>query len=105
MSEQPFTAGPWRISAAIRGRHERVISAVGTPPLARTYYAKGGSSEANARLIAAAPAMYEALKLARKTLVVAIAANVEIDGFDPSEHLTIKAIDAALSQAEGRDHG
>lgn len=52
------------------------------------------------RLILAAPAMREALKKLRAAFAMAVAANVDLEGFDPSEHVLIKAADAALRQAE-----
>lgn len=50
-----------------------------------------------AELVAQRDGLVEALKEARRVLVVAIEANCDIEGFNVADHLTIKEIDAALS--------
>lgn len=42
-----------------------------------------------------------ALRDARRTLVNAISAGVDLPDFDPAGHVTIKAIDAAIFKAKG----
>lgn len=57
-----FTPGPWTFSRGLHCYH--VASADGTFETACIMFAGGkGSSAGNARLIAAAPALYEALRL------------------------------------------
>ena len=58
MSKQNYTPGPWAFDSA----HDQVIveSGFGNVAIAETY---GEDWEANARLIAAAPEMLEALQL------------------------------------------
>ena len=59
------TPGPWRSAPSIRGSQgERLICADDNPPLARVYFVKGQRAGANARLMAAAPDLLEALDLA-----------------------------------------
>lgn len=66
--------------------------------------ATGMPSEANARLIAAAPEMLSALRSGRDVLARAIKAAApdlfETDE-DVNEHLTIKRMDAAIARAIG----
>jgi hypothetical protein len=63
------------------------------------------AGEANARLIAAAPDLLRELKAAREFMVRAIADRVDVPGFDPTMHVLIEAIDAAIARAEGGDRG
>lgn len=57
--------------------------------------------EADARLIAAAPEMLQALRSSRETLLTAIRAGCDLPSFDPRDHRAIKEIDAAISKATG----
>lgn len=59
-----FTPGPWSINDWPQSNADIVIGAVGTPRIAKVLlrYASINEQKANARLIAAAPALYEALK-------------------------------------------
>ena len=58
--------------------------------------------EANGKLLAAAPDLLAALRDARRTLLSAIeAGNDGIPDFDPTQHVTVKKIDAAIAKAEG----
>lgn len=66
-SSVSFTPGPWEVDLTVRGSHPSYleVSAVNDASwLARvqTYWDARKESEANARLIAAAPSLYEALK-------------------------------------------
>ena len=79
------TPGPWHVDQDINGLYV-AAEAKGGDAVARIYTWHHGQ-EANARLIAAAPAMYEALKAARYV----------IDGTTPVG----KMIEAALSEANG----
>lgn len=99
------TSGPWSSdgwsssanSARIMDRRGLVIAAA--------YYLGGtGKAEANARLIAAAPDMLEALSQAR--LAVEGLAKIADPNGDPSGVMrgpTIRAIDAALFKARSLD--
>lgn len=107
MSEQPFTAGPWEVA----GQFVRTPFRRGDPNAIGLMIADvrfgiwtPAQHEANARLIAAAPAMYEALKLAR-AFAEAEVENREHAGGTMSDYINeaqevVDAIDAAISQAE-----
>lgn len=57
--------------------------------------------EANARLIAAAPDLLEALSEARKMAWAFIRLGVDLPEFNPDEHCLIRKIDAAIAKARG----
>lgn len=93
MSESKFTPGPWYVG----GKYTVRISISSSDWICRTRDNHHGhidiEDEANARLIAAAPDMYEAIK---KTL-----------GLDASEGYwlhpdAVKSLCAAIAKAEGR---
>lgn len=92
MSEQ-HTPGPWYV---------RGCELIGDSTILATLCWHSGREAENAAdyaLISAAPDLLEALKRLRAAFAVAVAANVDIEGFDPSEHVLIKQADAALSKA------
>lgn len=62
MSEAKFTPGPWRIGTA--GPNKCPTIGANGLMVAMVAYGENHPTEANARLIAAAPAMLEALKTA-----------------------------------------
>lgn len=89
-----FTPGPWRIknsSSPIAHERVRILGADGESVASSAAYRDTKEAEANARLIAAAPAMYEALKfsLSHDALL------------DPGRALDITA--AVLDLANGQD--
>ena len=94
-----FTPGPWSVRrslAPVDGAYDFAISADGSPVLAEAFgrTSDGGypPAEANARLIAAAPDMYEALK-----------AVASLKGWDEREPVaaTGRQVMAAIAKAEG----
>lgn len=106
MSEKRWTPGPWFAvnngtadepmmmvkAARIAGRppkHEVAIVATGDSPQEM--------ETANAHLIAAAPALFEALEAARDT--------IDDCASLPVERAVLAQIDAALSLAKGGDRG
>ena len=106
------TPGPWvvvgsltkYVEARLVGRLIQEVAACG-PTIADEGY--GQQQEANARLIAAAPALLEALKA-----VHALVSEGAAIGFNPLDgdwaerlFLSQRQTYAAISQAEGRDHG
>lgn len=88
MSKPAFTPGPWVYSGRLGFGH--LVS----PNIAVAYggatSGRQDSGEANAHLIAAAPDMYEALKLV-----------MQHGRIDDSEH-RMNVVAAALAKAEGR---
>jgi hypothetical protein len=95
MSTQ-HTPGPWEIGAYESGQMA-VDGANGEQ-------VTGFIAPADARLIAAAPDLLEALKEARATLATALKSTAP-DWFvteeDVKEHLSIKKMDAAIAKATG----
>lgn len=97
MAQGQHTPGPWTVTRSkmeTDGAFDYAISADGVLVLAEVFGrdAKGGwpPSEANARLIAAAPDLLAMLKVAQLWL--------DVDGrFD------MQGINAAIAKAEGRD--
>ena len=57
MSAPTFTPGPWHVANGVQVRSER-------DQIAKVWMMRNGEGNANARLIAAAPELYEALQLA-----------------------------------------
>ncbi|MCX7585057.1 hypothetical protein [Phenylobacterium sp. 58.2.17] len=106
MSEQSFTPGPWEVGVLDAGSATIRASADGEL-VAECWITRHNRSRANARLIAAAPALLEALKALIPTNVGNPAASIPDDQVLPVD-MTVgevrKAL-AAISQAEGRDHG
>ena len=92
MNTSKHTPGPWKCvdPHVIRGPKNVVV--------AKTLDSKEGYEikQANAHLIAAAPAMYEALQ----TLVEYLSAQVPADTLDDWKH--VFAARQALAQAEGK---
>lgn len=111
-----FTPGPWHQSHCKNDDgetystkvydHKHVIAVVDWYPIDMGNGRIATSREANARLIAAAPDMYEALKEALPELEE----SLRECGHDPSvginaSHLirTIENVEAALAKAEGKE--
>ena len=89
------TPGPW-IARGTTVWADAEKPPMGHEIIANTRTARGDEHDmSNANLIAAAPAMYEALKLARKKI------EMWPEGGNPEYFPEIKAIDKALAQAEG----
>lgn len=87
-----FTKGPWEVEASGYGS---IITKDGKSMAGTFPEGLGGPSfphEANARLIAAAPELYEALKQA--------VTSMQDSGYSNS-HIAIRAARAALSKAAG----
>jgi hypothetical protein len=59
---------------------------------------------ADARLLAAAPELLEALRLVVEAFARAVQANTEgLPGFDVEEHALVRTCRAAIAKAEGRE--
>jgi len=103
------TPGPWRTIESTDKTMRTVVGPdfpgqgyIADVNLCRTNDAQDVDGEANARLIAAAPAMYEALQDAYEKLCY-----LAPDKFDDEEHAAnwqrdLSTMLAALAQAEGR---
>lgn len=99
-----FTPGPWIALIDYNGVYAVRASAVDT--LARLYHPPNGTAEANARLIAAAPELYEAVRAWAAHLSV-IDNGVAGDGAKTGVEFglvrdMLRDFRAALSKAEGR---
>lgn len=94
-----FTPGPWAVSEDERPGMEwnRHIVLAGDPDLRIAFMTSDGPTEANARLIAAAPQMFEALK----ELVEDYADLCATIGYREEEIAEIKVARAALAAARG----
>ncbi len=100
-----FTKGPWHIVPYGDG-NSLVICTEPDGNWRICFLATPGDSsgawatiKSDARLIAAAPEMFEALVRGREFVIQALGQLVEIEDFDPTEHLVVKQIDAALLRA------
>lgn len=106
MTDRKHTPGPWRVVRDRNGAATMILSSQKDEDgdeLPVIDYEHGGYTyayEANARLIAAAPDMYEALKEAREALATEIKFEISASVAESLE-ATIAQIDAALSKAEG----
>jgi hypothetical protein len=100
MTPATFTLGPWRID-----EFGRILTADGdilhvrgvSCPMSGYSEAENAEFAANARLIAAAPEMYEALKNIRKELKLSGNWDVKDYGWPDNR----AAISAAISKADG----
>jgi hypothetical protein len=97
-----FTPGPWcavQVAAPMsRSKDGKVWAIIAVEPMrGRIDSQLEGISEPNARLMAAAPDLYEALRVAR-TYVEWCAQR---DGWLKKNGTDLTAIDAALAKAEG----
>lgn len=107
MSE--YTLGPWRTTLGDRGvyhNHERRLILGGPEGLTTIAkmpdYSHDGSSEANARLIAAAPDMLEALKIANSAINPTDIHGIALVAWNERLKIATNAIVLALKKAEGR---
>jgi hypothetical protein len=100
MTEPAFTPGPWKIYRASNGsmlgigvdRPNDEDHAAGVTDAYGGLWGSGGEKEANARLIAAAPDLYEALEYARTNMG---------DPVPVSRRHVARKVDAALAKARG----
>lgn len=83
------TAGPWRIQFA--GGAHVILSGSRSSSIAQVV-AHDAEDAANARLIATAPELLEALRDAAKYLSYGV----------PESHPLLQGVDAAIAKAEGR---
>lgn len=90
MSVQKFTPGPWEYGFNAREFEHAVYA--GNVQIAAVWGETSDEAKASALLMAAAQALYEALRDARA--IVACAA--------PEHDLALERIDAAITKAEGR---
>jgi hypothetical protein len=98
VSEQKatYTPGPWRISPRTQFRFPTIVSGTGNGQCVATCGGPSGhyaNAEANAHLIAAAPALYEALKALIDECMTCP---------DDCRLMSHRAATAAIAQAEGR---
>lgn len=101
VDEAGFTPGPWHAEGPdqfgdFNIHHERYRLAVAAV-VSNMHPAE--EVAANARLIAAAPDMFEALKAARAFVINSLRELVELPDFDPTQHVVVQKIDAALLRA------
>ena len=105
MSDQ-CTPSPWRVERQNPSptTGEWMIAVAKPGYLAEVRDCGSGNVAANARLIAAAPDLLDALKEARATLATALKSTAP-DWFvteeDVKEHLSIKKMDNAIAKATG----
>lgn len=106
MSTSKHTPGPWAIRL---GQSVVEIRTTAGLPIAQTtsghYWQNfGPEAEANARLIAAAPDMLEALRHAEAILSYAPEMSTNKNGAGPntSTHHALRLVRAAIAKAEGR---
>ena len=108
MSTPTFTPGPWERQSEQEG--EDGIAIIGLPTSGLIAWAtlhpterdQGDFSraEANARLIAASPTMFETLELVAEVLTE----MQTHDGANPMRfHLAVRRVSEALAKAEGRE--
>lgn len=117
MSDTKFTPGPWKI-----GKYEMTVVSEAPIPNVSQYsghtdtqfyggylIAESIWRKEDARLIAAAPDLYEALKEAREELRACQAVIHLAGGFDPAyvkgAQAAMKSADAALAKARGENNG
>ena len=91
MSEK-FTPGPWTV-----GRSTDCINQVEIEPAIGRAYGAGEEVRANARLIAAAPDLYQALVMVRDA-----DNDCRKDGLNTIPDVPRAVIDAAIAKAEGQ---
>lgn len=97
-----YTKGPWELDGeSLRGGSYTAINGEGWDELATVVTRMRGNAEdnpegvANARLIAAAPELLEALELARD--------HLEVSNYEGDEDELLAKIDALLARAKGTD--
>lgn len=107
-SRTPFTPGPWLIKRAeirIDDEYDYAIYDTGHQVIAEAFGRSGVSdfppAEANARLISAAPDLYEAVK-GFLDLYVALVNSGDCGNWNPEEEDVVIAARAALQKADGR---
>jgi len=94
------TPGPWVIQETNFAQQKNVYAQADKPPIA-TVYGSTGENEANARLIAAAPEMLDALKKTSEFLHhMWCSANINEYDFEMVEE-TMLINDAAIAKATG----
>ncbi len=94
------TPGPWEIVAHGGDQNpQRIIGVRGGPMIANTLH---GNDQANARLIAAAPELYEALKAFKAITGAFLVSQIHGAPYSgPTLENELKQIDAALAKAGG----
>ncbi len=102
-TKHAWTLGPWRThlvdSTAVIDSAGREIASV-----AGCYDDHDAEEmEATAKLIAAAPALYGALEMARQYVVEFIDNNGGINGCEYQDRVSLELIDIALSAARGEE--
>lgn len=108
MSEQKHTPGPWLIDEGAEMQEPGFYGAPGDPNgyhaiSADGWRVTGFIGEANAKLIAAAPELLEALRKAEFRLAKLVALNDEEPGIaSPDDAAALEQVRAAVAKAEGR---
>jgi len=95
MSHSKFTPGPWQVNVWTTGR--RTVEGVNAPTIAEIHDThEDVEKAANARLIAAAPDLYEALRE-----LTALMEDVRTGQYTP-DSFTTQPARITLAKAEGR---
>lgn len=99
MSDQAkFTPGPWMVLPSVQDGQFCILTEHGPrKDIARTYGFPGDPREANARLIAAAPELLEALQ--------ALVQRCEFDGIPNDSLPAVEAARGAVARALGQSKG
>lgn len=100
------TAGPWKNSGCPYGSKQYIWEMIGGERARRLAVVDDeksarGEPEANARLIAAAPTMIEALRKIQAAFATCTPYEIENMGYNGAED-ALDAVEAAISAAEGK---
>lgn len=99
-SKHQHTRGPWRTHIAdstmiVDAEGNEIASTLGD------YDTEYEAMETRATFIAASPALYEALEIARVYVDEYVNANGGIDGCEHQDRVSLERVDAALTAARG----
>ena len=92
------TQGPWQVHYSHANKNLASVTDRNREPIAPCV---GENAEANARLIAAAPELLEALRATRSNLYAALVAMTETEKTAPKAWAAMESAYLAISKAEG----